>query len=125
MMLSLKSPVTVLAGAALLIGAGPARKPRPDLADMVQGSYSGDVVSDARGSARTGVGVELTKAGPSRVTIVFDYARMPSRTFRLTRVADTIQNVGGTEVFLLELAKSPRRLSLTIDDAVWSGTRDN
>lgn len=102
-----------------------APKPKPDLADTVQGRYSGDVISDARGSSRTGVSVTITKAGPNRVTVAADYPRIPTRTFRLARVATTIQNVGGTEVFLFETAKSPRRLSLTIDDAAWSGTPNN
>jgi hypothetical protein len=34
---------------------------------------------------------------------------------------DTIQNVGGTEVFLLDIGRTPRHLDLTIDDASWSG----
>lgn len=34
---------------------------------------------------------------------------------------NTIQNVGGTSVSLLELAKSLRTLQVTIDDAPWSG----
>lgn len=110
--------------AALLVLTAPAaaQKPRkPDLADVAQGSYAGDVISDARGSSQSDVEIVVTRVGPNRVTVESDYARISARTFRLTRAMDTIQNVGGTEVFLLDLAKSPRRLDLTIDDASWSG----
>lgn len=99
-------------------------KPKPDLADVVQGSYSGDVISDARGSSRSDVGITITKTAPNTVSVVSDYPRIPARTFKLTRAMSTIQNVGGTEVFLLEQQKSPPQLSLTIDDMSWSGTKD-
>jgi hypothetical protein len=102
-------------------GAPPAKK--PDLADTVQGSYAGDVISDARGSSQSDVAVTVVKAGPNMVTVTSDYSRIPARTFKLTRAMQTIQNVGGTEVFLLDLSKSPYRLDLTIDDASWSGSR--
>jgi hypothetical protein len=34
-----------------------------------------------------------------------------------------IQNAGGGEVFLADLAKTPMTLMLTIDDASWAGSR--
>jgi hypothetical protein len=120
----------ILAGLTLALVAASAaqaqpRPPRPDLADTAQGVYAGDVISDARGSSQEGVGVTVTKTGPNTVQVVSDYPRVPTRTFKLTRAMQTIQNVGGTEVFLLDLSKSPPRLDLTIDDASWSGEKSS
>ena len=89
------------------------------------GSYSGDVMSDARGSSRSDVRVTVTKTARNTVSVRSDYARIPQRTFRLTRAMDTIQNTSGTEVFLFDIAKTPNTLMLTIDDAAWSGVGNN
>ena len=99
-------------------------KPRADLADLAQGRYSGDVISDARGSSQSGVHLVVTKIGPNQVEISSDYKRLPVFRARLTRAMQTIQNEGGNEVFLLDLARSPHRLDVTVDDASWSGSRD-
>jgi hypothetical protein len=106
------------AGAA----AAPA-KPRPDLADIAQGVYYGDVISDARGSSRSDVTITVTKTAPMTVQVSSDYPRLKTFTARLTRAMQTIQNAGGSEVFLLDLAKSPPRLDVTVDDASWSGSK--
>lgn len=111
----------------LMLAVGSAAAPpvaRPDLADAAQGRYSGDVISDARGSSRSDVDVTVTKIAKNRVRVVADYARIPPREFTLTRAMQTIQNVGGNEVFLLDLSRTPHKLDLTIDDASWSGNHD-
>ena len=99
-------------------------KPRADLADLAQGRYSGDVISDARGSSQSGVHLVVTKIGPNQVEISSDYRRLPIFRASLTRAMQTIQNEGGNQVFLLDLARSPHRLDVTVDDASWSGSRD-
>jgi hypothetical protein len=91
---------------------------------MAEGSYLGDVISDARGPSRSGVRITVAKAGPNRVRVSADYARLPAFTVQLTRAMDTLQNSGGAEVFLLDLSKSPRTLMVTVDDASWAGTRE-
>ena len=96
-------------------------KPRPDLADTAQGHYAGDIISDARGSSQSDVAITVTKIGKNRISVVADNPHIPKREFNLTKAMATIQNASGTEVFLLDLAKSPHRLDLTIDDASWSG----
>lgn len=113
--------VALAACAALSTTA--AAPPAPDLADLAQGSYHGDVISDARGSSQSDVGITVAKTARNTVSVTADYDRIPTRTFKLTRAMNTIQNVGGTEVFLLDLSKSPLRLDLTIDDASWSGEK--
>jgi hypothetical protein len=37
---------------------------------------------------------------------------------------DTIQNAGGDAVFLLDLSKSPRTPTVTVDDASWAGAKE-
>ena len=99
------------------------RPPRADLADTVAGQYHGAVMSDARGSSRDNVMVTVTKSGPGQVSVTSSYSRIPPRTFRLQRVMSSIQNVGGSDVFLVERVTTPLKLMLTIDDAAWAGER--
>ena len=120
-----------LAGAAALPApaqgqraGGMVRSARADFADMAAGRYFGDVISDARGSSRSAVRVTVSKIGPNRVHVSADYARLPVFTAQLTRAMDTLQNVGGSAVFLLDLSKNPRTLMVTVDGASWAGARE-
>jgi hypothetical protein len=101
--------------------------PRPDLADTAAGTYRGDVISDSRGSSRSGVTITITKTGPNTVQVVSSYDRLATVSTRLARYQDTVQNTGTPagplEVFLLDTGKSPLRLDLTIDGASWSGEK--
>ena len=99
------------------------KKAQPDLADIVQGTYQGDVISDARGSSQSGVQITVTKVGPQTIKVTSDYARLPAFTTKLTKALQTIQQARGPEVFLLDLSKSPPSLDVTVDDASWSGSR--
>jgi hypothetical protein len=113
---------------AATFGAAPAGRQaeiaKRDLADMAAGTYSGDVISDARGSSQSGVRITVVKTGPNQVRISSDYKRLPAFTAALTRAMDTIQNRTGNEVFLLDLSKTPHSLHVTVDDASWAGARD-
>jgi hypothetical protein len=116
--------IAVLAG-ALVCSAAQAKappRPRPDLADVAKGEYDGDVISDSRGESRSDVHITVTKVGPNRVQVASSYPRLPTFTIRLTREMQTIQNAGGSPVFLLDLSRSPRSLDITDDEASWSGT---
>lgn len=104
--------------------AKPPAQPKPDLADRAAGRYAGAITSDARGSSQDDVNIVVAKVGPNRVKVDCDCSRIPARTFRLERAMNTIQNVGGDEVFLLDLSKSPNELNLTIGDAAWFGSRE-
>ena len=101
--------------------------PRPDLADAAAGTYRGDVISDSRGSSRSGVTITITKTGPNTVQVVSSYSRLPTVATRLERVMDTVQGAGPPtgplEVFLLNPSAAPARLDLTIDGASWSGEK--
>jgi hypothetical protein len=104
--------------------AAQTRPARQDLADIAQGNYSGDVISDARGASRSGVRIMVAKIGPNRVRISSDYPRLTTFEASLTRAMDTIQNQGGNQVFLLDLSRSPHSLHVTVDDASWAGARE-
>ncbi|MDB5670843.1 MAG: putative secreted protein [Alphaproteobacteria bacterium] len=100
-------------------------KPRADPADVAQGTYFGDVISDARGSPRSDVRITVTKIGPNRVRISSDYSRVPDFSVTLSQTMNTILNNGtGNEVFLLDLSKTPPALDVTVDDASWSGRKE-
>ena len=129
-----RAPGAAAAAALLLAGlAGPAtaqraggtvKAVRADLAHMASGTYVGDVISDARGESRSGVRLTVARTGPNQVRVTSDYPRLPAFAARLSRAMDTLQNVGGEAVFLLDLSKSPRTLMVTVDDASWAGSKE-
>ena len=96
---------------------------KPDLADFVEGAYEGDVISDARGSSQSGVTVTVRRVGKNVVEVSCDYARIPTVTIPLTQAMTAILAARGDAVFLLDRAKDPKRLDLTIDDASLSVRR--
>lgn len=122
----------VIQSTALMIGltlataaaAAPPKAPRPDLADVCQGTYSGDVLSDSRGSGRQGVTFTVTKVGPNTVQVLSDYPGFPAFKIRLAKYMSTIQNQGGgiDGVFSLDISKTPKVLDITDDQARWVGT---
>jgi hypothetical protein len=97
-------PIGVMLMAAVFANA---QSPRPDLADAAAGIYDGNVISDARGSSRSNVRLTVTKVGPNTVSITSSYPRLPPFSAKLNRYMNTIQKVGGPEVFLLDLSKRP------------------
>ena len=119
-------PVAVLIGLALATSAAaaPPKPPKPDLADVCQGTYTGDVLSDSRGSSRQGVTFTVTKVGPNTVQVSSDYPRFPAFKIRLAKYMSTIQNQGGgiDGVFSLDISKTPKVLDITDDQARWVGT---
>lgn len=107
--------LAALIPASAAMAATPERK--PDLADMVAGTYEGDIISDARGSSKSGVTITVTRVGKNIVSIACDCARIPKVEIPIERAMDAILAASGPNVFLIELQRDPRRLSLTIDDA--------
>lgn len=121
--------VLTIAAAALLPAAAhaetkPTTAPRKaDLADRVAGTYKGDIISDARGSSRSGVTITVTRTGPNKVEIKSSHPRIPTVTIPLEQAMDAILAANGPYVFLLDTVRSPDKLDLSIDDASWSGNR--
>ena len=122
--LSLAVAAALLLPAAVHAETKPTTAPhKADLADRVAGTYKGDVISDARGSSKSGVTITVTRVGPNTVEVKSSYARIPTVTIPLEKAMDAILASSGPYVFLLDTVRSPDRLDLTIDDASWSGNR--
>lgn len=101
-----------------------APKRKPDLGDVAQGTYVGDVISDSTGSSKSNVTLTVTRIGINRVRIWSDYARLPTVEVPLTRAMDKILHAGGTTTFLLDQAKSPTRLDVSfLNEVSWAGTK--
>jgi hypothetical protein len=121
-----------LSAAAILLPLVPSAAAAPpkatvaktDLANQVEGTYSGDVISDSRGSSRSDVSITVTKVGPNRIHVTSDYSRLPAFEANLVRYMQSIQNTGGEQVFLVDTAKKPPSLDITVDEASWSGRKE-
>lgn len=130
-MRKLRLALFAVAGLTMLIPAGAsaeAKKPTKaqhvlDLADVSAGTYFGDVISDSRGSSQSDVTITVAKTGPNTVRVSSSYPRLPTFSVHLTRAMQTIQQASGDNVFLIDQAKSPWSLDVTVDGASWSGTR--
>ena len=92
---------------------------QPDLADVAQGTYFGDVTSDSKGSSRSDVTV--TRIGKNRVRITSDRARLPPVDVPLTRAMDKILSASGPTAFFRDRSKTPMRLDIGfIDEVSWA-----
>jgi hypothetical protein len=125
-----RSDVVRLAAAALLapwtLRAGAADEPRrkPDLGDAAEGTYEGDVISDSKGSSRSGVTVTVTRIGKNLVRVSSDYPRLPVVEVPLTLAMGKILQARGDSVFLLDRAQSPAKLDVSfLNEVSWSGLR--
>jgi hypothetical protein len=108
----------VLAGAA---AAAPERK--PDLADAVAGTYSGDVISDSKGSSQSGVTLTLTRTGPNTVQITSSYKRLPVVSVGLTAAMNTIVMKTGDTAFVYD--RGTHKLDVSFHNEVsWSGQKN-
>jgi hypothetical protein len=96
----------------------------PDLGDVAQGTYVGDVISDSRGSSKSHVTLTVTRIGSDRVRITSDYARLPSVDVPLTSAMDKIVQAQGATVFLLDPTQRPVRLDVSfLNEVSWAGTK--
>jgi hypothetical protein len=103
--------------------SAPAQR-KPDLGDVAEGRYAGDVISDSKGSSHEGVTLTLTRTGVNRVRITSDYPRLPVVEVTLTRALDKIVQARGNTAFVYDWAKKPVRLDVSFNNEVsWSGTK--
>ncbi len=104
--------------------AADAPKRKPDLGDVAEGRYAGDVISDSKGSSHEGVTLTLTRTGVNRVRITSDYPRLPVVEVTLTRALDKIVQAHGNTAFVYDWAKKPVKLDVSFNNEVsWSGTK--
>lgn len=107
--------------AALLLGANSlnARDNKPDLADLVIGTYHGDVTSDSRGSSKANVTLTITKKSPSSVLVTSDYPRLGAVIVPLEAVPNQIiLAASGKSTFFWDGKKRPVRLDYSPDGTV-------
>ena len=64
--------LTLLASLPLASLANNQPTPHPDLADVVAGTYAGDVTSDSRGSSKSDVTLTVSKTGPNTIQVTSD-----------------------------------------------------
>jgi hypothetical protein len=112
------------AGPALAQPASDPQKRKPDLGDVAEGRYFGDVISDAKGSSHNDVTLVVTRTGVNRVRITSDYPRLPVVEVSLQRALDKIVQSRGNTAFVYDWAKKPARLDVSFDNEVsWSGSK--
>jgi hypothetical protein len=97
---------------------------RGELADLVVGTYLGNINSDAKGSSRSDVFVTVTRLDRTKVRVTSDNARIGTFEVDLTRIGDNLFNVGGDSVFIAYPAKNPPEVALTARGEVsYGGTK--
>ena len=105
-------------------GAAAPRERQPDLGDVAEGRYFGDVISDSKGSSRSDVSLTITRTGVNRVRIASDYPRLPAVEVPLQRALDKIVQARGDTVFVYDWSKKPAKLDVSfLGEVSWSGTK--
>jgi hypothetical protein len=106
-------------------GEGPAFSGRRlDLADVAQGLYEGDVISDSKGSSKSDVRLTVTRIDVDKVRITSDYGRLPSIDVALELAMGRIISHKGDSPFVLDRSKNPPQLDVSFHNEVsWAGTR--
>ena len=124
--LLLAAALCALAAPLLIAAKAPSAQPtrKPDLADMLAGTWRGNVTSDSRGSSRSDVTLTLTRVGVNQVRITSDYPRLPVVTVPIERVMQSIMAASGNTVFLYDMTRQPPRLDVSFNSEVsWAGSR--
>ncbi len=80
------------------------------LADLVIGTYFGDVMADSKGSSRSDILVTITKLDRYTVRVTSDYHRFGTVDVRLTRIGNGIFSVGGDSTLIVDLDRNPPSL---------------
>jgi hypothetical protein len=81
-----------------------------DPADLVVGTYHGNVISDSKGSSLSDVTLTITKLDKRTVRVTSDYPRMGTVDVALIRIGNKILNGNGNTVLILDLEQHPPRL---------------
>ena len=79
-------------------------------ADLVVGSYYGDVISDSKGSSRSDVTLTITKLDKRTIRVTSDYPRLGTVDVALTRIGSKILSVSGNTILTFDLEQHPPRL---------------
>ncbi|WP_332741858.1 toll/interleukin-1 receptor domain-containing protein [Hydrogenophaga sp.] len=90
--------------------SAPAAADAPGLADLVVGTYSGDVIADSQGPSRSDVEVTITRIDRATVRVSSDYRRIEAVEVNLTRNGNQIFAADGSTPFIVDLDRSPPTL---------------
>lgn len=82
----------------------------PGLADLVVGTYRGDVIADSQGSSRSDIEVTITRVDRATVRVSSDYRRIQPVDVNLTRNGNQIFAADGNSPFIVDLDRSPPTL---------------
>jgi TIR domain len=94
------------------------------LADLVIGTYFGDVISDSKGSSRSDIGVTITKLDRHTVRVSSDYHRLGTVDVILTRVGNKIFSAEGGSPFIVDLDRNPPTLAFNPrNELAYAGTK--
>ena len=108
----------------LRVAAADDPRRKPDLGDAAEGTYEGDVISDSKGSSKSGVTLTVTRVGKNLVRVTSDYPRLPVVEVPLTLAMGKILQARGDSVFLLDRSASPAKLDVSFRNEVsWTGQR--
>ncbi len=78
------------------------------LADLIVGTYSGEVIADSKGGSRSSVQITITRLGPAKVRISSDYARLGTTDLALQRNGQQILADGGDSALIVDLERKPQ-----------------
>ena len=121
--------LVILAVASGLYLLNPWRSPAPPsaaagLADLVAGTYFGNVMADSKGTSRSDIDVIVVKLDRSRVRVTSDYRRVGTVELSLTRSGNKIMGADGDSPFLVDLDRNPLTLNFNPrNELAYAGTR--
>ena len=81
-----------------------------ELADLVVGTYLGNVIADSKGGSRSDVILNITKLDRSTVRVTSEYPRLGTIDVALTRTGNQILNANGDTPFIVDLDQNPPSL---------------
>ena len=94
------------------------------LADLVTGSYIGNVMADSKGSSRSDIGVTITKLDAQTVRVTSNYPRLGIVDVPLTRIGNKIFGAGGDSPFMVDLDQNPPTLAFNPrNELAYGGTK--
>lgn len=82
----------------------------PGLADLVVGTYRGDVIADSKGPSRSDIEVTITRIDRATVRVSSDYRRIEAVEVNLTRNGNQVFAADGSSPFIVDLDRSPPTL---------------
>ena len=98
-----------------------------DVADLVQGTYVGEIISDSRGATPppgVQIIINLTRIGRNRVQITTNTPQLPGADVSVQLASGKVVNTSGENTIFIDLAQSPWFIDYTWRQVVaFSGRR--